>query len=314
MPTIANYRGIIPAISTPFHQDNRIDEPSLRKLASWLATHEGIVAVMTNGHTGEVFALSPEERAEVTAIVADELKGRLPVISSVVCEGLTDAAHHARLAKKAGAVGIDVMPPHHWLRFGFQRQHALDYFQNIFDASGLDLIAHVYPAWTKASYSSALIGELARLPYVQAFKLGQREMSKYARDIKAIRDTGDADASKAILTCHDEYLLSSMVQGVDGALVGFASAIPQLIIDLWNAVKAGDLNKAMAVQAKITPIKEAVYGAGEPTGEAHARMKAAMKFVGVIDNAHVRPPTQAPGEAENEAIHAALRQAGLLPS
>lgn len=48
-----------------------------------------------------------------------------------------------------------------------------------------------------------------------------------------------------------------MVQGVDGALVGFASAIPQLIIDLWNAVKAGDLHKAMAVQAKITPIKEA---------------------------------------------------------
>ena len=80
MPTIANYRGIIPAISTPFTNDNRIDEPALRKLASWLATHDGIVAVMTNGHTGEVFALDPEERAEVTRIVADELKGKLPVI------------------------------------------------------------------------------------------------------------------------------------------------------------------------------------------------------------------------------------------
>lgn len=97
MPTIANYRGIIPAISTPFTNDNRIDEPALRKLASWLATHDGIVAVMTNGHTGEVFhaVVDPEERAEVTRIVADELKGKLPVaISSVVCEGLTDAAHH----------------------------------------------------------------------------------------------------------------------------------------------------------------------------------------------------------------------------
>ena len=83
MPTIANYRGIIPAISTPFKDDNRIDEPALRKLASWLATHAGVVAVMTNGHTGEVFALDPNERAEVTRIVADELKGKLPVISSV---------------------------------------------------------------------------------------------------------------------------------------------------------------------------------------------------------------------------------------
>ena len=309
MPTIANYRGIIPAISTPFKDDNRIDEPALRKLASWLATHDGVVAVMTNGHTGEVFALDPNERAEVTRIVADELKGKLPVISSVVCEGLTDAAHHAKLAKQAGAVGIDVMPPHHWLRFGFHPDHATDYFKNIYDASGLDLICHVYPAWTKASYSSALLADLARLPYVQAFKVGQRDMSKYARDIKAIRD---ADAGKAILTCHDEYLLSSMVQGVDGALVGFASAIPQLIIDLWNAVKAGDLHKAMAVQALITPIKEAVYGAGEPTGEAHARMKAAMKYAGVLESAHVRPPTHAPSAEENEVIRKAIANAGLL--
>lgn len=309
MPTIQNYRGIIPAISTPFTSDYRIDEPALRKLASWLAGHKGIVAVMTNGHTGEVFALTPEERAEVTRIVADELKGKLPVISSVVCEGLGDAAHHARLAVKAGAVGIDVMPPHHWLRFGFHPQHALDYFDNIYQASGVDLICHVYPAWTKASYSSALLADLARLPYVHAFKVGQRDMSKYARDIKAIRD---ADASKAILTCHDEYLLASMVQGVDGALVGFASAIPQLIIDLMNAVHAGDLKKAMAVQALITPIKEAVYGAGEPTGEAHARMKAAMKFAGVIENATVRPPTHEPSAQENEIIRQALAHAGLL--
>ena len=211
----------------------------LRNLPRGWGGHKGIVAVMTNGHTGEVFALTPEERAEVTRIVADELKGKLPVISSVVCEGLGDAAHHARLAVKAGAVGIDVMPPHHWLRFGFHPQHALDYFDNIYQASGVDLICHVYPAWTKASYSSALLADLARLPYVQAFKVGQRDMSKYARDIKAIRD---ADASKAILTCHDEYLLASMVQGVDGALVGFASAIRSSSSTL-NAVHAGDLKR-----------------------------------------------------------------------
>ena len=118
-------------------------------------------------------------------------------------------------------------------------------------------------------------------------------MNKYARDIQAIRE---ADASKAILTCHDEYLLASMVQGVDGALVGFATFIPQLIIDLWNAVKAGDLKKAQAVQAVITPLKDAVYGGGEPTGEAHARMKGGMYLAGVLDAPTVRPPTEAPNE------------------
>jgi len=310
MPSIANYRGIIPAIACPFTADYRIDEPALRKLASWLAGHEDVVAVMTNGHTGEVFSLTPSERAEVTRVVADELKGRLPVISSIVCEGILDAAEHARAATQAGAAALDVMPPHHWLRFGYTDHHALAYFDAIHEAApDADLVCHVYPAWTRASYSSSLLAELARLPHVQAFKVGQRDMNKYARDIAAIRA---ADSSKAILTCHDEYLLASMVQGVDGALVGFASFIPQLIAELWRAVKAADLKRAIEVQALITPLKDAVYGAGEPTGEAHARMKAGMMLAGVLDAATVRPPTRAPSGAEMRALRHALQQADLL--
>jgi len=310
MPSITNYHGIIPAISCPFTPDHRIDEPALRKLASWLAGHDGVVAIMTNGHTGEVFSLTPAERAEVTRIVASELEGRMPVISSIVCEGVVEAAEHARAAQAAGAKALDVMPPHHWLRFGFTPGHALEYFDAIHRAAPeLDLVCHVYPAWTRASYSSQLLADLARLPYLAAFKVGQRDMNKYARDIQAIRD---ADASKAILTCHDEYLLASMVQGVDGALVGFATFIPQLIIDLWNAVKAGDLKKAQEVQALITPLKDAVYGGGEPTGEAHARMKAGMYLAGVIADPTVRPPTEAPTAADNEALRVGLRKAGLL--
>lgn len=308
MATIQNYRGIIPAIACPFTPRYAIDEPALRKHASWLAAQPGVVAVMTNGHTGEVFSLTPRERAEVTRIVADELKGKLPVISSIVCEGIGEAREHAAMAREAGAAALDVMPPHHWLRFGFRPGHVFDYFEAIGEA-GLDLVAHVYPAWTRASYSSATLAQLARLPYLQAFKVGQRDMNKYASDIKAIRD---ADASKVILTCHDEYLLASMVQGVDGALVGFATFIPGLINDLWQAVQAGDLKRAMKIQDVITPLKDAVYGAGEPTGEAHARMKMGMYLAGVLDAPTVRPPTEQPSEAEMAALRAAVANAGLL--
>ena len=308
MPTISNYKGIIPAIACPFTPDYKIDEPALRRHAAWLGAQPGIVAVMTNGHTGEVFSLLPRERAEVTRIVASELEGRIPVISSVVCEGLLDAKEQAQMACDAGAKGLDVMPPHHWLRFGLRHDHVMQYFDNL-STVGLDLVAHVYPAWTRASYSTAVMADLARLPYLQAFKVGQRDMNKYASDIKAIRD---ANPSKAILTCHDEYLLASMVQGVDGALVGFATFIPGLINDLWEAVKAGDLKRAMQVQAVITPLKDAVYGGGEPTGEAHARMKMGMYLAGVLDAPTVRPPTEAPDEQEIARLRAAVANAGLL--
>ena len=310
MPFQLDLKGLIPAIAIPFNEDFSLDTAGLTRFARGLAGHPGIKALMTNGHTGEVFSLTSRERAEVTRITAAAVAGRVPVISSIVCEGIVDACEQAQQARAAGAAALDIMPPHHWLRFGFRPQHVLDYFSAIGAASGLPLVVHVYPAWTKASFSSALLAELARLECVHAFKIGTREMNKYARDLKAIRA---AAPDKALLTCHDEYLLASMVQGVDGALVGFASLIPDLIHELLQAVAQGDLRTAMRVQAAIDPLKEAVYGEGEPTGEAHACMKAAMAAAGLFDRATVRPPTIPPSAEELKRIAAVVEAAGLAP-
>nr|WP_272886670.1 dihydrodipicolinate synthase family protein [Phenylobacterium aquaticum] len=299
---------MIPAIAVPFNDDFSIDAPGLTRFARWLASQRGIKALMTNGHTGEVFSLTPAERVEVSRITVEAVDGRVPVISSIVCEGITDAVEQALLAKQAGVSALDIMPPHHWLRFGFRPQHVLDYFNAIGEASRLPLVVHVYPAWTRSSFSSELLAELARLDHVHAFKIGTREMNKYARDLKAIRAVAP---DKALLTCHDEYLLASLVQGVDGALVGFASLIPNLIQDLLDAVARGDLAEAMRLQGMIDPLKEAVYGAGEPTGEAHACMKAAMAAAGILDRGTVRPPTIAPSPDELARIQAAVVSAGL---
>jgi 4-hydroxy-tetrahydrodipicolinate synthase len=306
------YKGILPALQVPFQSDLSIDEPELRRFAQWLVSHQGIGGLVTNGHTGEVFALTAEQRARVTRIVAEEAKGKVPVVSGVCCEGITEAVEHAKMARDAGASAILLMPPHGWLRFGMQQpDNVVDYFRAVGEGSGLDIIVHIYPAWTRASYSFETLAALAKLPHVKCMKIGTRDMNKYARDIRTIRE---ADPSVTILTCHDEYLLASMVQGVDGALVGFASFIPQKIIDLYAAVQAGDLKTAQAIQAQINPLKDVVYGGGEPTGDAHARMKVAMSLAGILKSATVQPPTRLPEGAALQAIEAAVKGAGFLKS
>ncbi len=309
MSDAQRYKGIIPAVVLPLRDDLAIDEAELRRVACWLAGHTGIAALMTNGHTGDVFSLTVAERAAVTRIVADEVAGRLPVISAVAAEGIREAIEQGLMQKEAGAAALDIMPPHHWLRFGMRPDHVVEYFAAIGEATGLDLAVHVYPAWTRASYSCETLAELARLPSVKIFKVGTREMNKYARDIAAIRA---AAPEKAVLTCHDEYLLASMVQGVDGGLLGFASFIPELIVELAAHVRAGDLKAAMACQALINPLKDAVYGMGEPTGDAHARMKLAMVLAGRLKSAAVRPPTRQPDAATRDAIASALAHVGML--
>ena len=97
------YRGILPAMQLPFEQDLSIDEAELRRFTGWLAGHKGIGGLFTNGHTGEVFALAAEQRAEATRILVDEVGGRLPVVSGICCEGICEAVRQAQMARAAGA-------------------------------------------------------------------------------------------------------------------------------------------------------------------------------------------------------------------
>jgi 4-hydroxy-tetrahydrodipicolinate synthase len=306
----SSYKGIFPALQCPFNSDLSIDETEMHKFAGWLAGIRGIGGLVTNGHTGEVFALTAKQRAQATQLAAEAAADKIPVISGICCEGVAEAVEHAQMAREAGAGGLLVMPPHGWLRFGMrQPENVVDFFKAVGEGSGLDIIVHVYPAWTRASYSFETLAALAKLPHVKSLKVGTRDMNKYARDIRTIRE---ANPNVTVLACHDEYLLASMVQGVDGALVGFASFIPQRIVELYAAVQAGDLKKAQEIQAWIDPLKDAVYGAGEPTGNAHARMKVAMQFAGILKSARVQPPTRLPEGATLEAIKDAVSRAGLL--
>jgi 4-hydroxy-tetrahydrodipicolinate synthase len=68
----------------------------------------------------------------------------------------------------------------------------------------------------------------------------------------------------------------------------------------------------MGIQDRINPLKDVVYGSGEPTGDAHARMKMAMYLAGILKSPTVQPPTSVPTGADLQAIIEALRGAGIL--
>ncbi|MFZ4780064.1 MAG: dihydrodipicolinate synthase family protein, partial [Terrimicrobiaceae bacterium] len=64
----------------PFEENGNINEGELRKIISWLIT-KGIHGLYPNGSTGEFARLSFEERLRVVEIVADENRGRVPILA-----------------------------------------------------------------------------------------------------------------------------------------------------------------------------------------------------------------------------------------
>jgi 4-hydroxy-tetrahydrodipicolinate synthase len=133
-------------------------------------------------------------------------------------------------------------------------------------------------------------------------------MAQYEMDVKALKKFAP---EVSILTCHDEYLLPTLIQGIDGALVGFASFV-DLIASLVKAVWEQDLPRAISIYDRIYELKHAVYKMGEPSATAHSRMKEAMYQGGLISSALTRPPVIPLTDEEKEEIKQGLISVGLL--
>jgi 4-hydroxy-tetrahydrodipicolinate synthase len=288
--------GVFPATLCAFHADESIDEDGLRAYFAELAAIEGVQGLTCNGHTGEVMSLRPAERARITKICSQVVRdvncrtGRgVKVISGVSAEGSLEAIDHALAAKEAGADAILLMPPHHWLRFGRSPRTAIGFVEDVAAGADIDIVIHQYPAWTKAGYSLAELQEMVKLPRVVMIKMGTRDMARWLYDYECLKKTAPR---VAIVTCHDEFLLPSLVEGCDGALIGFAGFVPELMIRLVHCALDGDLRGAKEAQATVAPLARLIYNFGEPGCGAHQRMKVARWLMNKFSSPHFRRPVR----------------------
>ncbi len=304
------WAGVFPATLCPFHQDESIDEDGLREYILELAIVDGIKGVTCNGHTGEIMSLRPSERAQVTRVVreavdaANAQTGRqVKVISGVSAEGSLEAIDHALAAKEAGADAILLMPPHHWLRFGRKSDTAIGFFQDVAQGSDVPIVVHQYPSWTKAGYSLAEMLEFVKLPQVKMIKMGTRNPARWRWDFEQLKT---AAPNVTIVTCHDEFLLQTLVDGCDGALIGFAGFVPELMIEIVHAALDADLPRAQKAQQVVAPLARIVYNFGEPGCDAHQRMKVARWLMGKFPSPHFRRPVRPLPEADIDRIRREL--------
>ena len=305
MAKVKNWKTIFPAISIPLNDDYSINEAELRPYVRWLASFDEIGGLVCNGHTGEITSLTRAERARVVEIVAEEVGDRLTIISGINCENTQESIEMAREAKEAGADGILLMPPHMWLRFGMHPDAPFEYVKDVAEGADIDIIIHLYPATSKAFYPvETLIKMATEIEHVKCIKMGTRVTAIYENDIRQLREHAP-DVS--LITCHDETLLTSMFPGMDGALIGFAGCIPELITEAWKAMKAGDFQKIRQYDDLIFPISKAIYGGGQPSGEAHARMKEALVQRGVFTSALMRKPVLPLDQEEKDGITQGLK-------
>lgn len=301
-----NFKTIFPALAVPFNDDNTINEPEYRQYCQWIASFDGIGGVVVNGHTGEITALTRAERKRVVQITSEEIGDRLTIISGINSESTQGAIDMARDAKEVGADGILLMPPHMWLRFGMNPNAPFEYVKDVAEGADIDIIIHLYPATTKAFYPIETLQKMCTdIPHVKGVKMGTRVEPIYEHDIRELRKNSP---ETALLTCHDETLLSSMFPGMDGAIIGFAAVIPELITKAWKVYETGTMKDIRKMDDLIYPMSQAIYGGGQPSGEAHARLKEALVQRGIFTSALMRKPVLPLDQTQKDWIAKGLKE------
>ena len=298
----APFFGVYAATPTPLTTGFALDEPNLRALLAELAAVPGLSGFLVNGHAGENVSMPLADQCRIAEIAAETIGDRTTVISGVNVENSLAAAAHARDLKAAGADALMVFAPNGWALFQ-DEETALIHHRRILDATAVPLLLFQASVGAGASaYPPETLRRLVRLPRVAAIKEGSWEVAAYEANRRLVRE---AAPHVAVMGSGDEHLFTSFAVGSEGSIVSLAAVVPEPVIALFDAVRAGDLAAARDLNERIWPLARAIYRAA-PGGRANARLKSCLKMLGRFPDDTMLPPQIATPPHEHEALRAAL--------
>ena len=300
--------GIFPAIICPLKKNHKINETELAAHISSLDQIPGIRGFLVNGHAGENYLLTRNEKREVLEIARNAVSDKAILLCGVNAESSTEAALHAHDVKAAGGDAIMIFPPNSWA-LSTTQDMIVAHHEAVIAATDLPIILYQAPVSTgPMAFSHDVLRALIAMPQVIAIKEGSWEVATYEANRRLVKSLAP---SIAVMASGDEHLLTSFVLGSEGSIVSLAIIIPEIIVSLDEAVRRGDLEAAREAHNLIYPLAKAIYG--KPPGNlATARLKTCLKILGRIESDAMRLPIGPLSENEVTGLREVLLQTGVL--
>ncbi len=270
MLTRSKLRGVVVAIVTPFTEDEKLDEESLKRITNYLLGR-GVHGIMTTGGTGEGPHLLREERKAVTQIVVETVKGQIPVIAGTAACGTMETILLTKDAAEVGADAAIVTPPFY---FTLPDNCLYEHYERLTASADIPVIIYNNPLYTGNNLRPELIAKLADINGIIGLKQSNADLGQL---VEVIRLVGDRIS---ILTGIDSQFYPSLCVGSKGIFSTAACIVPQQMVDLFNAFMKGNHKAASAIHMKlqslnrffeydpgyVAPCKEALIILGLPAG------------------------------------------------
>ncbi len=108
------WRGVMPALTTPFREDLTLDLDFMAKHCQWMVENgcSGIVAL---GSLGEGATLDRNEKIQILETCVRAVGASVPVVAGISALSTREAVALAHSAEQAGCRGLMVLPPYVYL-------------------------------------------------------------------------------------------------------------------------------------------------------------------------------------------------------
>jgi len=293
------WRGVFPAITTPFREDLSVDHEFLARHVDVLI-RAGCRGLVPLGSLGESATLDLEEKGAVLDTCRRALSGRGPLIAGIAALSTAQAVATATLARERGCDGLMILPPYVYRP---DARETAAHFSALLSATPLPCMLYNNPVAYGTDVSPQELATLAaRHPNLEAVK----ESSEDVRRIAAIRAL--CGGRLAIFVGVDDLIVEGIAAGAVGWIAGLVNALPEESVRLFDLAASGRTSETRALYEWFLPL---------------LRLDVVPKFVQLIKlvqqeaglgSERVRPPRlPLEGEEREEALALIRERLGSRP-
>ncbi len=238
------FEGIMPAIITPFDEDNKtINVQAAKDVIDW-QLGQGADGFYVLGATGEGVLMGREEREVMCEAAVKHTAGRKPIICHIASINFLEAVELAKHAEKVGADALAAVPPFY---FGYSDEQIFNYYKKLAGSVNIPVIIYYHPA-AQANMRPELIAKIFEIDNITGVKWSSGDYYSMLR----LKDMTHGEMN--IINGPDETLLLGLTSGADAGVGATYNCMLPEYIRLYKAFKAGDLDKAREHQFNVNRV------------------------------------------------------------
>ena len=240
------WKGVMPALTTPFTANDELDLPLFNKnLQAQLSA--GVEGVILGGTLGEASVLTVEEKERLVKYAIEKINGKVPVILNIAEGSTKEAIKQAALAESWGADGLMLLPP---MRYKTDHRETVMYFKTVAGSTSLPVMIYNNPVDYKIDVTIDMFDEVQSCTNITAVKESTRDVTNVTRMRNKFGDR------YKILCGVDTLAMEELCLGADGWIAGLVCAFPTETVAIYTLIKVGYLEEARKIYRWFMPLLE----------------------------------------------------------